>query len=161
VTVIGLIADTHCNTADRLDLPSQALDALVGCDLIVHLGDLTSVGVLDRLATTAGEIIGIRNPRRDPPAGVDHRLIDGPLNRTIGRWKMALCRAYPCNDIDTDVDLIAYGVPADGGGHDYRVAVEGRRLLVSPGSPNLAVRTNTVARVGVTAASIEVDIVHL
>jgi hypothetical protein len=51
-------------------------------------------------------------------------------------------------------------VPEGGGGHDYRVALVGTTLVVSPGSPNLAVRHGTVARL-TFAENVDVEIVHL
>jgi predicted phosphodiesterase len=160
MTIVGLIADTHCTSPDGADLPDDAVAALGGSDLIVHLGDLTSVGVLDRLATAAGEVIGVRNPRLDAPIGVHPRLFDGPVSRTIEGRRIVFVREYPSSGID-DAEVVAYGVPQGGGGHDYRVAVDGHRLVVSPGSANLAVRHNTVGRLQITAEAIDVEIVHL
>jgi uncharacterized protein len=51
-TVIGVISDTHI--PHRIsELPSAALDALRGCDLILHAGDMEDPGVLDQLAHIA------------------------------------------------------------------------------------------------------------
>jgi predicted phosphodiesterase len=161
MTIIGLIADTHCTSPDGADLPEEAVAALAGSDLIVHLGDLTSIGVLDRLATAAGQVIGVRNSRLDPLPGVDARLVDGPVTRIIEGRRIVFLREYPSAVIDDDVDVVAYGVPPGGGGHDYRVALDGTRLVVTPGSPNLPVRHNTVARLQITPDTIDVDIVHL
>lgn len=161
MTIVGLIADTHCTSPDGADLPDDAVAALAGSDLIVHLGDLTSLGVLDRLATATTEVIGVRNPQLDVPAGVDPRLVDGPVTRTIEGRRVVFSREYPSAGIDADADVVAYGVPPGGGGHDYRVAVDGRRLVVTPGSATLAVRHNTVGRLQITPDAIDVDIVHL
>src|SRR5215831_17386620 len=156
--VVGLIADTHCKQPDGSDLPDAALTALGVCDLIVHLGDLTSLGVLDRLASTGAEVVGIRNPKLDRPAGTDSRLLDGPVYRDVRGRRLALVREHPSPGVEGDV--IAYGVPPGGGGHDYRVALEGTTLVVTPGSPNLPVRHGTVARL-VFGLGVDVEIVHL
>jgi predicted phosphodiesterase len=156
--VVGLIADTHCKLDDGSDLPAAATEALRGCDLIVHLGDLTSIGVLDRLAVDGAEVIGIRNPKLDAPAGTDRRLVDGPVYRDIGGRRIAFVREHPTDDVVADV--IAYGVPAGGGGHDHQVGLVGSTLIVSPGSPNLAVRHETVARL-TFSDDVDVEIVHL
>ena len=156
--VVGLIADTHCKLADGCDLPDTAVDALRGCDVIVHLGDLTSLGVLDRLAAGGAEVIGIRNPLLDAPVGTDRRLVDGPVYRDVGGRRLAFVREYPADGVDADV--IAYGVPPGGGGHDHRVVLAGTALIVSPGSPNLPVRHGTVALLTFTE-NVEVEIVHL
>ena len=155
--VVGLIADTHCKLPDGSDLPVQALDALRNCDLIVHLGDLTSLGVLDRLGATGAEVVAVRNPKLDAPVGTDPRLVDGPVLRKIGERRLAMVREYPC---DVEADVIAFGVPVGGGGHDHRVALVGDSLIVSPGSPNLPVRHNTVALL-TFGEMVDVEIVHL
>ena len=116
------------------------------------------MGVLDRLADGGAEVIGIRNPHLDPPAGTDPRLVDGPVYRTLGQRRLALLREFPTEGVDADV--IAYGVPSGGGGHDHRVALVGTTLVVTPGSPNLPVRHATIARL-TFADSVDVEIVHL
>jgi predicted phosphodiesterase len=157
-TTVGLIADTHCSRADGTDLPATVITALRGCDLIVHLGDLISIGVLDRLAECGAEVVGVRNPRLDPPVGTDPRLVDGPLFRELQGRRLAMLREYPVDDISADV--IAYGVPRGGGGHDHRVALVGSTLIVTPGSPTLPVRDRTVARL-TFGDDVDVEIVHL
>ena len=127
---------------DGSDLPEAAIEALRGCSLIVHLGDLTSLGVLDRLAANGAEVIGIRNPSLDAPAGTDPRLVDGPVYRDVRGRRLAMARYFPTDGVEADV--IAYGVPPGGGGHDHVVMLVGTTLVVSPGSPNLAVRHGTV-----------------
>ncbi|HEY4610793.1 MAG TPA: metallophosphoesterase family protein [Ilumatobacteraceae bacterium] len=155
--MVGLIADTHCKLPDGSDLPADALDALRICDLIAHLGDLTSLGVLDRLGTNGAEVVAVRNPKLDAPVGTDPRLVDGPVLRQIGARRLAMVREYPC---DVHADVIAFGVPVGGGGHDHRVALVGHSLIVSPGSPNLPVRHGTVALL-TFGDSVDVEIVHL
>ena len=156
--IIGLIADTHCKQPDGSDLPEAATEALRGCSLIVHLGDLTSIGVLDRLAADGAEVIGIRNPLLDAPVGTDPRLVDGPVYRNICGRRLAMVRYFPTEGVEADV--IAYGVPPVSGGHDHVVMLVGTTLVVSPGSPNLPVRHGTVARLTFTD-NVDVEIVHL
>ncbi|HTH05385.1 MAG TPA: metallophosphoesterase family protein [Ilumatobacteraceae bacterium] len=155
---VGLIADTHCKLPDGSDLPDAAVDALRGCDLVVHLGDLTSVGVLDRLAADGADVIGIRNPLADQPVGSHPKLVDGPVYRDVGGRRVAFVREFPTEGVVADV--VAYGVPVGGGGHDYRVALVGATLVVTPGSPNLAVRHGTVALL-TFADDVCAEIVHL
>ena len=50
---IALLSDTHFMAADGGDVPQPLLDALVGIDLIIHLGHISSSGALDRLETVA------------------------------------------------------------------------------------------------------------
>ena len=54
---IGFLADTHSRKADGSDLPQQALEAFVGVDLIVHLGDIGQKGILQRLGEVAPVLI--------------------------------------------------------------------------------------------------------
>jgi predicted phosphodiesterase len=157
-TTVGLIADTHCRQPDGSDLPDEATKALLDCDLIVHLGDLGSLGVLDRLAAGGAEVVGIRNPNLDPPAAADPRLVDGPVHRRIGDRSLALVREFPVAGVSADV--VAYGVPHGGGGHDHGVALVGATLIVTPGSPNLPVRHRTVARL-TFSDRVDVEIIHL
>ncbi len=49
---IGLISDTHSAGSGR-DLPRAVFDALAGCDLVLHCGDLECIGVLDYLEELA------------------------------------------------------------------------------------------------------------
>ena len=156
--VVGLIADTHCVSPDGTDLPEAAIAALEGCDLIVHLGDLTSTGVLDRLAGGGAEVVGVRNPKLDPPAGSHPRLVEGPVIRELNGRRLALVREFPAEGVSADV--IAYGVPAGGGGHDHRVGLVGGTVIVTPGSPNLPVRHATVARL-TFGDDVDIEIVHL
>jgi hypothetical protein len=52
-------------------------------------------------------------------------------------------------------------VPAGGAGHDHAVSVVDGTLLVSPGSPNKALRHSTIARLSISANTIDVEVVHL
>jgi len=161
MTIVGLIADTHCTSPDGADLPDDAVAALAGSDLIVHLGDLTSLGVLDRLATAAQEVLAIRNPQLDDPAGVDPRLVDGPVTRIIEGRRIVFSREYPCSGIEPAADAVAYGVPPGGGGHDYRVALDGGQLIVTPGSATMPARRKTVGHLHITPNTIDIEIIHL
>lgn len=49
---IGLISDTHSAGSGR-DLPKAVFDALAGCELVLHCGDLECIGVLDYLEEAA------------------------------------------------------------------------------------------------------------
>ncbi len=163
LSIVGLVADTHCTAADGGDLPESVVAALRGCGLVVHLGDLTSLGVLDRLAETGAEVIAIRNPDLDLPVGTDARLVDGPVQREVQGRRVVLMRALPISGeaANVDADVVAYGVPEDGGGHDHRVAVINGALVVTPGSPTYPARHSTVARLTFGPDTTEAEIVHL
>ena len=72
---VGVLADTHCVSADGSDLPDAVLEALAGCDLILHCGDVSALGVLDRLSTLA-PVLSVRTTIDPPADGV--RLHEGP-----------------------------------------------------------------------------------
>ena len=62
---IGFVSDDHNAKDDGSDFPAEALAALQGCELIVHLGHMgvreqLSRGVLDRLATVA-PVLAVRD----------------------------------------------------------------------------------------------------
>jgi uncharacterized protein len=66
VTRIGVVADSH--VGEYLDrLPDAALEALEGCDLILHAGDLSVPAVLDELAVVA-PVVAVRG---------DHDMLGG------------------------------------------------------------------------------------
>jgi putative phosphoesterase len=63
---IGVVADSH--VGEYLDrLPDGALEALEGCDLILHAGDLSVPSVLDDLAVVA-PVVAVRG---------DHDMLGG------------------------------------------------------------------------------------
>jgi putative phosphoesterase len=78
---IGLVADTHIPEA-AADLPISAYDALVGCERILHCGDLHTLDVVDRLERVAPTIVSRGNgdsirPRvRRPGVPEDPRVVD-------------------------------------------------------------------------------------
>ncbi len=63
---IGVVADTHAG--EYLDaLPASLFDALDGCELILHAGDISRPWVLDELAAVA-PVVAVRG---------DHDRLDG------------------------------------------------------------------------------------
>ena len=157
---VGVLADTHCVSADGADLPGSVLEALDGCDLILHCGDLSAGAVLDRLSTLA-PVLSVRS-RIDPPAdGV--RLHDGPLLVRAGHTLIGMSADIP-DDIDpadlfgTDVDLALSGTS-----HVPRVGRTGSTLLVNPGSPTIPLSDSgpTIAVIDLDGRRSTVHIVHL
>jgi len=58
VTRVGVVADTH--VGEYLDaLPPSVFDALAGCELILHAGDISRPWVLDELARIA-TVVAVR-----------------------------------------------------------------------------------------------------
>lgn len=65
---IGVVADTHVGEV-LPDLPHEVPEALAGCDLILHAGDITCPWVLDRLGEIA-PVVAVQGDH-DRQAGID------------------------------------------------------------------------------------------
>jgi uncharacterized protein len=129
-----ILADTHVPRF-RPELPPELGSYLDACDIILHAGDVTDPGVLERLETTI--------------AGVEVAMVhdSGPSRGRPAR----LARWFP------RAELIVYGHS-----HIPSVVRDGPRLLVNPGSPTWKRRqphpTAALARLepgGVSATLIE------
>ena len=157
---VGVLADTHCVSSDGSDLPDAVLEAFYGCDLILHCGDVSSLGVLDRLATLA-PVLSVRTAIDPPADGV--RLHEGPLLVRAGHTLIGMATDLP-DLIDpsvlfgTDVDIALSGTS-----HVPNVARAGATLLVNPGSPTIPLSGSgpTVATIDLDGPRSAVHIVHL
>lgn len=92
MTRVGIVADSH--VGEYLDaLPPAVYEALAGCDLILHAGDICRPWVLDALATIA-PVVAVRG---------DHDVLEGldlPVSTvlTVEGRRIGLThgrRAYP------------------------------------------------------------------
>ena len=119
---IGLISDTHGL------LRAEALDALRGCDHIVHGGDIGHAGILDALAAIA------------PLTAVRGNNDFGPWAQRVSeteRVALGAIRLYAIHDLaQLDIDPAREGVHVVVSGHSHRPRVETRAgvLYVNPGS---------------------------
>lgn len=119
---IGLISDTHGL------LRAEALDALRGCDHIVHGGDIGNAGILDALAAIA------------PLTAVRGNNDFGPWAQRVReteRVALGPIRLYAIHDVaQLDIDPAREGVHVVVCGHSHRPRVEMRAgvLYVNPGS---------------------------
>lgn len=146
---VGVVADTHCVSADGSDLPGTLLQALEGCDLILHCGDITHVGTLNRLATVA-PVIAVRSAADPAPDGL--RLHNGPILVRAGRTLIGMVADLPpliepSELFGTDIDVALSGTS-----HVPHVARVGSTLVVNPGSPTIPLSSS-----GPTAATIDLD----
>lgn len=118
---IGLISDTHAL------LRREALDALRGCDRIVHAGDIGDASILEALAAVA-PLVAVRgnNDRGDWADGL-------PLTAVLEAGGVRIGVVHELRHADafeaTPLDVLVYG-------HSHRPVVEtvGTRLHVNPGS---------------------------
>lgn len=149
--VVGIISDTH-----GLVRP-QALDALRGCELIVHAGDIGAPAVLTALSAVA-PVTAIRgNNDRDPWA----RAL--PDTTTV---EVAGTRLYLLHDVHAlDLDPRAAGFAAVIAGHSHKPAIveRGGALFVNPGSagPRRFTLPVAVARLYVRAGTVRGELVIL
>ncbi len=146
---VGLVADSH--VGEFLDeMPAWVEESLGGCDLILHAGDLSVVGVLDRL----DGIAPVRAVRGDHDVDADalpESLVVGAAGWRIGlvhgswsrRWDATtVARTVATGDrswqrrLEAElrqrlgaVDAVVYGH-----WHLPRIARTGSALMVCPGA---------------------------
>jgi uncharacterized protein len=119
---VGLISDTHGL------LRPQARAFLVGCDYIVHGGDIGSAAILDELAALA-PLIAVRGNNDTEPWAA--RL---PVTEMI---RVGNVFVYVIHDLaELDIDPGAAGVRVIVSGHSHKPMIEERDgiLYVNPGS---------------------------
>ncbi len=119
---IGLVSDTH-----GLVRP-EALDALAGCERIVHAGDLCDPSVLARFARVA-PVTAVRgnNDRgdwADALAVVERLVVDG----------VSIVVVHDLADLDLDAPGTHADVVVSGHSHQPSVVTRAGVLFVNPGS---------------------------
>jgi putative phosphoesterase len=80
---VGLVADSHVGEYLQA-MPAWVFDALADCDLILHAGDLSVLGVLEDLAAIAP----VRAVRGDHDRAAD--LLPQSLVVTVHGWRIGL-----------------------------------------------------------------------
>ena len=120
--IVGLISDTHGL------LRPQVLEALRGCELILHAGDIGGGAILEQLAAIAPvQAVRGNNDLEGPEAEQpETRLVE-----TGGR------RLYLIHDLrELRIDPAAERIDAVISGHSHRPKIETRQgvLYVNPGS---------------------------
>lgn len=138
--VVGCVSDTHIPVRTRA-LPAGLLRELGGVDLILHAGDLVSLGVLQDLGRLAPVLAVAGNM---DPEGVSERLPEALLVEA-GGWRLGLTHGA-AGDAPTTPEraLEAFTAGASSGppdvvvfGHSHQPLCERRGpvLLLNPGSP--------------------------
>ena len=121
---IGVLSDTH----DLLR--PEVIDALQGCDHLLHAGDISSREILDRL----NEIAPVRAVRGNN----DKDWAEGlPLFLDFKLCGLRICMAHKKKDLPKD--LSGYDLAVCGHSHQYAetwldTAEKWRTLLLNPGS---------------------------
>lgn len=148
---IGLISDTH----DLLR--AEAVEALRGCDRILHAGDVGSPAVLDRLRALA------------PVTAVRGNTDLGPWAETLPTLEvvevggLALCLIHDLDDLDLDPAAAGFGAVVFG--HSHRPESRRHRgvLYVNPGSagPRRFDLPVSVGRLFVSGGTLEAELEEL
>jgi hypothetical protein len=146
-----VISDTHGL------LRPQALDALRGCDVIVHAGDIGDAEILHRLRAIAPTHAVRGNNDRDAWA----KSI--PLTQIV---ELGGPRLYMLHDLsELDVDPAVEGFAAVVSGHSHKPHAERREgvLYVNPGSagPRRFRLPIAVAKLYVRAGGLEYELIEL
>jgi uncharacterized protein len=149
--IVGVISDTH-----GLIRP-QAVAALVGCDLIIHAGDVGKPEVLERLRELAPTFVVRGNIDTGSWAA---RL---PLTQ---RLEVGALRLFVLHEIaQLDLDPASAGFAAVVFGHSHRPLIETRGgvLFLNPGSagPRRFKLPITIARIRVSDRQMRPEIVEL
>ena len=181
---IGLISDTHSAGSGR-DLPKAVFDALAGCDLVLHCGDLECIGVLDYLEELA-PVLAVRGYEDPVEAGDRLARVSRIVEVESVRIGMVHDIQWPPPEIATTPDGTGLVWPDSGldkllqkkfggevdvvvFGDTHEEMVEWREgvLFVNPGSPTYPGRRHrpgslgTVAIMDINGDEIDARIVNL
>jgi putative phosphoesterase len=146
---VGLISDTHGLLRD------EALNALAGCGLIVHAGDVGRPEILERLRAIA------------PVVAVRGNVDTADWARALPETAVAEAggvRLFVLHDVKTLADdpaALGYGVVVSGHSHKPSETWRGGVLYVNPGScgPRRFRLPVTVARLEMSARPYRVEFV--
>jgi putative phosphoesterase len=151
MTTIGVISDTHGL------LRAEAIEALRGCDRILHAGDIGSQSVLDELATLA-PVTAIRG-NNDTAEWA--RAIPETSRVTIDGVQIYLLH----NLKDLALDPRAEDIDVVIAGHSHRPALERRDgvLFLNPGSagPRRFKLPISVARLRIDNGTAQAELIEL
>ena len=148
---VGVLSDTH----GLLRVEARAF--LIGCDYIIHAGDIGSREILEVLAALAPLIAVRGNNDREPWA---KRLRDTETVRLGGAFVHVIH-----NIAELDIDPAAAGVKIVISGHSHQPVVEERNgiLYINPGScgPRRFKLPISVGEIIVSGSAVDARIVDL
>ena len=119
---VGVISDTHGL------LRPEALQALAGCDQIIHAGDTGAPGILEQLRAIAP----VSAVRGNVDRGAWAEILPAAEWVSVGEASL-----YVLHDVhDLDLDPAAAGVQAVISGHSHQPSIRHERgvLYLNPGS---------------------------
>jgi hypothetical protein len=148
---IGVISDTHGL------LRPQAVEALRGCEMLIHAGDVGRSQILETLRGLAPVVAVRGNTDTDEWA---ETLPETEVVEGLGR------RIYLLHDVDRlDLDPEAAGFGAVISGHSHRPEIRRRAgvLYLNPGSagPRRFDLPISVARLRLEGEELQAEILHL
>ena len=140
---IGIISDTHGL------LRPEVIEALEGCEAILHGGDITGPEMLEKLGDIA-PVYAVRGNGDKEWAGHIPVLLDFELAG------LRICMTHKKKDLPDDVS--GYDLVVFGHSHKYEEVRQGRTLLLNPGScgPRRFHQAITMAVAEVDDGSIEI-----
>jgi uncharacterized protein len=149
--VIGVISDTH-----GLMRP-QALDALRGCDLIIHAGDVGSPEVLDALRAIAPTIA----VRGNVDAGAWAASL--PTTELVEAGEVLIHVLHDVSELDFDPGEAGFAAVVFG--HSHKPLIDRRKgvLFLNPGSagPRRFKLPIAVGRIGLRGREMHPEIIEL
>ncbi len=116
---IGILSDTHGL------LRPEVTEALAGCDVILHAGDINKQSILDALGNIA-PLYAVRG--NNDKEWAEHL----PLRREIELEGRKVFMTHKRSDIPKDTS--GYDLVVFGHSHRYEERREGRTLFLNPGS---------------------------
>ena len=149
--IVGVISDTHGR------LRPEAVDALRGCDLIVHAGDVGAPEILERLNTIAPTKAVRGNVDTQPWA----RAL--PLTEVVEAGSLQLYVLHDLAALDLDARAARFAAVISGHSHKPLADVRDGVLYLNPGSagPRRFRLPICLARLHVTGAQLRHEFVQL
>ena len=142
--IVGLISDTHGL------LRPEALEALAGCDLIVHAGDIGKETILERLNESA--------PTTAVRGNIDVDAWTRPLPETtiVETGETLIYVLHDLNTLDLDPAAAGFLVVISGHTHKPMQVTKSGVLYVNPGSagPRRFQLPVTIARLDLPARTL-------
>ncbi|MFI5143351.1 MAG: metallophosphoesterase family protein [Thermoanaerobaculales bacterium] len=148
---IGVISDTHGL------LRREALAALVGCELIVHAGDVGGREVLDRLRAVA-PVVAVRGN-----VDIDDWARSLPETETLKLGDVSLNILHDLDKLDLDPAAAGFAAVIFGHSHRCEATMRDGVLYLNPGSagPRRFRLPVSVARLQVVDAQVSAELVTL
>jgi putative phosphoesterase len=149
--LVGVISDTHGL------LRPAALQALRGCELILHAGDVGKLEVLEELRTVAPVMAVRGNIDREPWNE------DLPLTRIVQAGDLFVYMLHSLHEIDIDPAGGGFSAVISGHSHQASVKERGGVLYLNPGSagPRRFSQPASLALLHVRGHALQAEIVAL